>query len=103
MKRFLGVKLNTSTNVVEKAYACGINSGIPFCIEGRREENMTADLYNSNKSLLQKITSSTCDGSDNYVICSDTIGAFANTSGYVFVQEDFDDCSVYNNGNAECI
>ena len=52
MNYFLGMKLNSS-GVIEKAYACEVNNGKAFCLEG----SMDGSLYSENRTLLQSLRS----------------------------------------------
>ena len=99
-KYFLGVKVNSSTNVVEKAYACGIKDGVPFCIEGSKD----GSTYNANKALLQSASlyNNGCNARGSAVSCSGSVGADAYPDGGVLVDGDSGVCTAGTNGNAKC-
>ena len=102
-KYFFGVKVNAS-NVVEKAYACGIKDGVPFCIEGRKTADMTTDIYNANMALLNSVSlyNNGCHDYGSYVTCYGSVGADADSNGNVYVSDDSGSCYAYDFGDAGC-
>ena len=50
-----------SNGRIDKVYACGLNNGTPYCIEGSNNGN----LFASNKTLLQTAWNNTCTGWDS--------------------------------------
>ena len=99
-KWFLGVKVNSSTNVVEKAYTCGIKDGVPFCIEG----SIYGPTYNANKALLNSASlyNNGCSDYGSGVTCSGSVYAGASSDGNVNVNGSDSDCRVSNDGRAYC-
>ena len=60
---FLGIVLN-SNNQAERVYACGIENGTPFCVEG----SSNGAKYSANQSVIISIFGSTdTSGSSKYV------------------------------------
>lgn len=98
-KKFLGVKVNSSTNVVEKAYACGIKDGVPFCIEGSKD----GSTNNTNKTLLNSASlyNNGCNDDGSEVRCYGPVGAGAYSSGDVFVFNNGSGCDAYGS-SARC-
>ena len=96
---FLGFIANSNTNVIERAFACGVENGTPFCLEG-----YDASKYADNVGVLNTIfptcetnapySSAGCDGS--------SVGAGANGHGYVSVGVINGHCVVNNNGAVYC-
>lgn len=107
---FLGVKLNNN-NEVTNAYSCGIKGDVPFCIMASLENAQeTAEVYLTNKSLLQSenIYNNTCvEGHDNpsdYLNCGEgeSLYAYADVDGRVSVGLGSGGCDVEETGEFVC-
>ena len=104
--RFLGLKLDKS-GTIEKAYACGIKDGTPFCIEGSTD----GSSYPANKDFLNRLygpydrnTELGCGNSTDgsYVSCFGSVNANALNSGQVYVFNANGRCTVHEAGVAYC-
>lgn len=97
---FLGFKLDNS-GTIEKAYACGIKDGIPFCIEGSTD----GSTYNANVTLLQSASlyNNGCSGDGSLTDCNGSVNAKANGNGNVSVYGDDGLCDTSINGRARCV
>lgn len=99
-KYFLGVKF--SGDKVEKAYACGIENDIPFCLEGYTDGSKQSANINVLNGSTPPIFSS-CSGSlGSFFYCSGSVNADSNSSGFVSVGGDSGRCRVYSNGDFYC-
>ena len=90
-RRFLGLILDGNNNI-EKAYACGIEKGKAYCLEGT--ENGSAFQYNIG--ILNQVFSTGCSYNSNntrYTCIGETNGD-TRTDGYVSVHYD-DNCHVF--------
>ena len=127
-KFFLGLKINNTTKVVEKAYACGIafykkENEQAFCIEGKRKGYLTNDIYISNRDVLFSIfgtntdytmeVGSRCSDVYDTIYCEEYenengefLASFDHTGstidGQALVYSSRNGCGVYNNGTAKC-
>lgn len=90
-KYFLGFTI--SNNKIDKAYACGVKEGVPFCIEGPENAAMagtnitllqSTDLYNNSCNVTND-TSAVCEGLVvSYTDLSATKSAVSNTLSGAF-------------------
>ena len=94
---FLGLVLDSKNNV-EKAYVCGLENNIPFCLEGS-----LSDYYDGNKSIRDEIFNKNfevlkmlCDASSSCVI-EDTMEDVFNDVPSSYVVEDTMDASFRGN------
>lgn len=105
---FLGLKLNNS-GTIEKAYACGIKDGTPFCIEGSTD----GSTYAANNTLLNTLYGPLygpydsgaylgCADGGSSVHCFGSVSAVARDDGNVNVNDDDGYCTVDYDGNAYC-
>ena len=114
---FFGVKLNQSTNRIEKAYVCGLDSGnsnAPFCIEGIRDNSSNTDtIFASNANLVERMSfGSTCYRGTNHIDCmtsvSDYVFSEKNSSNpwevsiYRNVGYDMEGCFIIGDGTLFC-
>ena len=79
---FLGFIANSNTNVIERAFACGVENGTPFCLEG-----YDASKYADNVGVLNTIFP-TCEAnaSNSYNNCNgSSVSAGAVDDGDVAV------------------
>ena len=91
---FLGLISNPNTNVIERAFACGVENGTPFCLEGydtsKWENNL--DILNiiyPSCNAPQSVSDARCTGSNV------SANAFIYGLADVFVVGDIlDTCSV---------
>ena len=96
---FIAMKLNNS-NQVEHAYACGIESGTPFCIEGTYSANPDKEsIQQANLDILTPVFGS-CSGTvDSEISCSGSLDAGFYSNGNVGVRG----CEVNRHGTFYCI
>ena len=96
---FLGLIGNETTGVIERAFACGVENGTPFCLEG-----YDTSKYANNVDILNTIYPScnTSASSSNSICYGSSVTAGAYSSGSVGVYVDDGDCSVSYNGDATC-
>lgn len=103
---FLGLKINENTNVIEKAYACGIENGSPVCLEG----SFDGSTYLTNKDdILLPNFSSQCsvanigDPVSVEVDCVGDLTKYANENGGTGIYDpDIGGCFVDNDGKTYC-
>ena len=111
---FLGVKVNPSTNIIEKAYGCAIKGEEPnintlFCIEGSHD----GSTYNANRELLVPLYGEGayspirgCHDSTSYMDCVSTnhehIGAYTDEYGNISIVGTDGSCGVSSNGQIGC-
>ena len=48
---FLGLDVNENTNIVEKAYVCGIENDVPFCLEASKD----GSTYTTNQEIMMPL------------------------------------------------
>ena len=100
---FLGLIESTTTpGTIGRAFACGVENGKPFCLEGYDASKYSDD---ANVGILNTIFpgcnastsdySTGCDGSNVHSCVYD--------DGNVYVGDDADDCLVSPNGRVYCI
>ena len=104
---FLGVILSdVDHGKIERAFACGINDGLPFCIEGTHD----GSKYENNKIFLNRLygpydesTYHGCSDSGSNMICFGSV-VIADTSddGYARVGNNLKRCSVSDDGKLYC-
>ena len=98
---FLGLVLNDN-NQVERAYACGVEEGIPFCVEGTKD----GSKYSANNNVLNSLHSEDPSGctQSNSGFCSRDYWVGIGESGTVQVgnweSEWF--CAVFDDGMFYC-
>jgi len=96
IRHFLGVILSGGDHgTIERAFACGVNNGIPFCLEGTRD----GSKYASNIAILDSIFDN-CD--NDYYCTSSSVSAYAINNGYANVNDSYGDCYIYNDGTLYC-
>ena len=98
-KMFLGHIL--SKGKIERGFACGINNGKVFCIEGTRDGSM----YEDNVQVLKDVFGdSNCKEDDYFIFCRDDIFAGTNRDGTANVGVSIDgiECNVISNGTMNC-
>ena len=101
---FLGMIIDTNTNTVSRAFACGLytdpgtSNKTPFCIEGTENGEKSSD----NRTLLQgsSLWNGTCTG--NLFCDSDYVAANDGADGFVGVGDDSTDCTVSADGTMVC-
>ena len=97
---FLGVITNDN-NVITRAFACGIENGTPFCLEGTRGSSKYA---NPNITTLNTIyPSCNADASVSSAYCyGSSVNAGGSSEGSVAVWDDIIRCNVTDNSTARC-
>jgi len=96
---FIGVIKNSNTNVIEKAYSCGIEGGTVFCLEGK-EDTVYADNITVLNSVFPSCNASTSDTSAD---CSgSTVNAEIRNDGYVSLYGDDGYCDISHDGYIGC-
>ena len=94
---FLGVKFEN--NKISRAYACGIENGTPFCIEGYTD----GSKQGANIGVLTPIFGNTCEGSEGSdFVCRGSLNAGADSGGLVGVQSSRIQCLVIEEGALTC-
>ena len=94
---FLGLKLNAS-GTIERAFACGVENGTPFCLEG------TSSKYSDNVYILNSIfpiCDAAASGSEVYCYGS-SVNADACDNDRVSVYYGNNLCGVDNDGYVRC-
>ena len=100
-QRFLGLLEDENTGKIGRAFACGIENGKPFCIEGYDQTKWTDG---TTAKILNTVYPS-CNASvpDDYASCyGSTVGAGAYDYGDAFVDDDDGYCIVYGAGAVGC-
>ena len=99
---FIAMKLN-SNNQVEHAYACGIENGTPFCIEGtyNADPNKTT-IQTNNLAILTPVFGSCSGAVGSNISCSVSLYANSNSAGDVVVSTGYWNCYVNFGGNFDC-
>ncbi len=96
-KYFLGVKFEN--NKISRAYACGIENGTPFCIEGYTD----GSKQGANIGVLTPIFGNGCSGSEGSdFYCDGSLVADALSGGSVRVLSGSSRCNVGNDGYLRC-
>jgi prepilin-type N-terminal cleavage/methylation domain-containing protein len=96
---FLGLIAATNTGKIGRAFACGIEDGTPFCLEG-----YDSLKYSYNVGVLNSIfTGCNADTSDTYAGCNGS-NVYTNTddSGLVYVGDNYGTCDVDGDGKVYC-
>ena len=110
IKTFLGLVVNGSTKKIDRAFACSINNGVPFCIEGvKSTDSRKEEVYAANMALFQ---SKMLFDSDSSHACSsgchDSVSASFNSSGSVYTYGNYGSgpgtpvCEVVSSGYVWC-
>ena len=96
---FLGLKLD-NLGTIEKAYACGIKDGIPFCIEG----TTNGSTYPVSETLLYTLYgTNACEDLGFILACTGSVNANAGALGGMLVYlSNSDKCTAARNGYASC-
>jgi len=87
--------------IIKRGFACGINNGKIFCIEGTRD----GSKYEDNAKILKDIFGEdNCEENDYFIKCKDDILAATNRDGTanVGVTTDGMECNVISNGTMYC-
>ena len=97
---FLGLIANETTGKIERLFACGVENGTPFCLEGK-DKTKYAD---PNVGILNTIFPSCNASASNYdASChGSSVNAIAINYGFVGVRDDDGECSVNSSGKASC-
>ncbi len=98
-KMFLGHMLENGK--IKRGFACGINNGKVFCIEGTHD----GSKYEDNSIILRSIFGeSNCKEDDYFIFCKDEIFAGTNKDGTANVGVSSDDieCMAISNGTMNC-
>ena len=104
---FLGLILDDSTKKITNAFACYVENGTPFCIEGTTDGSKDS----KNRNFLVKIygehdsnTGLGCFDSGSYMICNGSLDAYSYLDGNASVYDDVgnEGCYVGNNGAICC-
>ena len=98
-KMFLGHMLENGK--IKRGFACGINNGKVFCIEGTRD----GSKYEDNVLILRSIFGDdNCKEDDYFIKCKDDIFAATNRDGTANVGVSLDsiECNVISNGTMNC-
>ena len=98
-KMFLGHMLENGK--IKRGFACGINNGKVFCIEGTHD----GSKYEDNVLILRNIFGDdNCKEEDYFTFCKDETFAGTNRDGTANVGTQSDDieCMVISNGTMNC-
>ena len=98
-KMFLGHMLNKGK--IDRGFACGINDGNVFCIEG----TLDGSKYEDNVRILRSVFGEdNCKEDDYFILCKDEIFAGTNKDGTanVGVSKDDIECMAISNGTMNC-
>jgi hypothetical protein len=112
---FLGVRLDTSNEVID-AYSCGLYGGeVPFCIKGSLSSSYggtdSLSIYMDNTTLMQSanLYNNTCSVTVNEYHATDCgpwdatpVSSHAYSSGLVGVGVSGAGCAVYSAGDFKC-
>ena len=93
--RFLGMILDNDNRIV-RAFACGVNNEVPFCIEGSKD----GSKYSDNHEILQStlLYNGTCGST----YCSGSVNVTNASHGYILVNNSEGGCDVRTDGNFFC-
>ena len=96
---FLGHILDDDKKII-RGFACGIENGKAFCLEGTND----GSKYQDNIKTLKEIYSQEkCEQFDDYIICKDELVSGANINGTVDVGvRDGFSCMAINNNTLIC-
>ena len=97
---FLGLITNESTGVIERAFACGIENGKAFCLEGK-DTSKYADPNIKTLNTIFPGCNAASSASNAYCFGS-SVNASAYSYGFVYVSDDDGSCNVNNDGSANC-
>jgi hypothetical protein len=95
----LGHILNGSK--IDRGFACGINNGKVFCIEGTHD----GSKYEDNVQVLRNVFGDiNCKEDDYFIFCKDDIFAGTNRDGTANVgaSSGYIECNVISNGTMNC-
>ena len=86
---FLGV-ITDGNNVIQRAFACGIENGTPFCFEGKDTTKFASNIETVNRVFPNCNASSSvsyvnCNGSPLTVDVSDNGTVYVTGDGYCYV------------------
>lgn len=98
-KMFLGHILTKGK--IRRGFACGINRGNVFCIEGTSD----GSKYEDNVQILKNVFGdNNCKEEDYFIVCKDDIFAATNRDGTanVGVSQDGASCNVISNKTMNC-
>ena len=97
--RFLGHILVDTDNKIDRGFACGIEKGKVFCLEG----TTTGSMHQANIEILKSIFGeANCSEIGTGYSCSGDIKASTYSEGNVKVLSDDYQCQVYNTGDMGC-
>ena len=99
---FIGVKLNSTTNAIEKAYACGkketLNDDTYFCLEGYYDDSKLQS--NINVLNASNLWNGSCELDETFgASCGD---ANIDEYGAVFIGDSSGGCGVDADGSVYC-
>ncbi len=96
---FLGLVTDKDTGVIERAFACAVENGTTFCLEGYDKTT-----YSNNVDILNKVfPNCNASTSDSLANCDgSSVRAYAYSSGHVSVYDGDGHCDVYPTGDAYC-
>ena len=97
---FLGVKVNSTTNVIEKAYSCVVEGNSPFCIEGSTD----GSNFINNKNYLESLYGNACTPYENFnLYCEGDYNKYVDAEGETDISEgDNGGCYIEGSGKAYC-
>ena len=109
---FFGIKLNESTNIIEKIYGCAVYNNNHYCIEGIDD----GSFYINNKNYLSSIYGNKCNEhvevdenieEDYYheyydYTCTDSYEFYINDSGFIGMGNSDAYCSIVSSEYAYC-
>ena len=96
-KRFMGHMIDQDGSIL-KAYACGIEKGKVYCLEGSSDSRM----YEANIKVLNEIfQSSQCERNDYSYSCFGETSGEVKIDGFVSVYYD-ENCHTNKNGEFYC-
>ena len=84
INKFLGHILDEN-GVIVRGFACGINKGQPFCLEGSIDDS----LYEQNKEVLKKVyDEDKCVDAETSFQCNDELYVIIYKTGNVLIDKD---------------
>ena len=99
---FLGlIESTTNPGKIGRAFACGVENGTPFCIEGGTDEKT---IYESNVGILNYVFDCNADASNTESRCTGSdVEVFAYTAGFLGISNKNGTCIVGSDKSAKCM
>lgn len=96
--RFLGFVLNPD-ETIQQAFACAIENGKMFCIEGTKD----GSKYESNLAIIKSVyDEKKCSTRGMHTVCSGTVNSNIKKNGFVSTSER-GSCSISESGEISCM